>query len=194
MICNGHRTIGLTGYRKVMIMRKLTARELRKYLETKSTTDLVSDIVLFFTQFDGVKEYYSAHLGHGYSEDLLEKYKTIIRKEFFPTRGFGSARLSIARKAITDYKKVSQNLLGLVDLMLFYVEMGVRFTNEYGDITEAFYNSMESVYDGALKLITSNDLHEHFQIRCQKIVTDTRNIGWGFHDTLNDMYQTAFDD
>jgi hypothetical protein len=175
-------------------MPKLTTRELRKYLETKSHTDLVGDIVLFFSQFDGLKEYYSAHLGHGYSEELLEKYKTIIRKEFFPTRGFGSARLSIARKAITDYKKVSQNLLGLVDLMLYYVEMGVRFTNEYGDINEAFYTSMENVYDGALKLITVNDLQEHFQTRCLKMVTETRNIGWGFHDTLNDMYHTTFDD
>src|SRR5947208_2452099 len=111
-------------------MSRLTAREMRKYLESKSHEDLVNDILLFFTQFDGVKEHYSAQLGHGYSEDLLDKYKTVIRKEFFPTRGFGQARLSIARKAINDYKKVSRNLLGLIDLMLFYVEMGVRYTNE----------------------------------------------------------------
>src|SRR4030095_2584945 len=107
------------------MMSKLTTREVRKYLESRSHADLVSDIVLFFTQFDGVKEYYSTQLGHGYSEELLEKHKVVIRKEFFPTRGFGSARLSIARKAINDYKKASRNLLGLVDLMLFYVEMGV---------------------------------------------------------------------
>jgi hypothetical protein len=175
------------------MMGKLTTREVRKYLESKSQADLVSDIVLFFTQFDGVKEYYSTQLGHGYSEDLLEKYKTVIRKEFFPTRGFGSARLSIARKAINDYKKVSRNLLGLIDLMLFYVEMGVRYTNEYGDINEAFYNSMESVYDGVLKLITVNGLQDHYQTRSRKIVTDTRGIGWGFHDALSDMYHTAFD-
>jgi Family of unknown function (DUF6155) len=175
-------------------MSKLTTREVRKYLESKSHADLVSDIVLFFTQFDGVKEYYSTQLGHGYSEELLEKYKTIIRKEFFPTRGFGSARLSIARKAINDYKKVSRNLLGLVDLMLFYVEMGVRYTNEYGDINEAFYNSMESVYDGALKLITTNGLQDQYRTRCHKIVTDTRGIGWGFHDNLSGMYHTVFDD
>ena len=175
-------------------MSKLTTREVRKYLESRSHAELVSDIVMFFTQFDGVKEYYSTLLGHGYSEELLEKYKTVIRKEFFPARGYGSARLSIARKAINDYKKVSRNLLGLVDLMIFYVEMGVRYTNEYGDINEAFYNSMESVYDGALKLIASNGLQDQYQTRCHKIVTDTRDIGWGFHDNLSDMYHTVIDD
>jgi hypothetical protein len=175
-------------------MSKLTTREVRKYLESKSHADLVSDIVLLFSQFDGVKEYYSTLMGHGYSEELLEKYKTVIRKEFFPARGYGSARLSIARRAINDYKKVSRNLLGLVDLMIFYVEMGVRYTNEYGDINEAFYNSMESVYNGALKLITSNGLQDQYRTRCHKIVTDTHDIGWGFHDNLSDMYHTVFDD
>ena len=78
--------------------------------------------------------------------------------------------------------------------MLFYVEMGVRYTNEYGDITAAFYESMESVYDGALKVITANGLQDDYRARCHKMVTDTRSIGWGFHDTLSDMYHTAFDE
>ena len=175
-------------------MSKLNARELRKYLEAQSHADLVTDILRFFTQFDGVKEHYSAHLNHGFSEELLDKYQTIIRKEFFPTRGFGKARLAIARKAINDYKKVSRNLPGLIDLMLFYVEMGVRYTNDYGDINEAFYNSMESVYEGMLKLIATNDLGDHYRTRCYTIVTDTSRIGWGFHEALSSMYHDTFDD
>jgi hypothetical protein len=39
----------------------------------------------------------------------LEKYKAIIKKEFFPARGFGEARLSVARKAVMDYKKLSNS-------------------------------------------------------------------------------------
>jgi len=78
--------------------------------------------------------------------------------------------------------------------MLFYVEMGVRYTNEYGDINEAFYNSMESVYDGALKLITTNGLQDQYRTRCRKIVSDTSDIGWVFHDYLSDTYHDTFDD
>jgi hypothetical protein len=38
--------------------------------------------------------------------------------------------------------------------MLFYVEMGVRYTNQYGDINESFYTSMESMYENATKHIS----------------------------------------
>lgn len=173
-------------------MSKLTAREVRKYLETKTQSELINDIVSFVTKFDGVREFYSAQMGRGFSEELLDKYKAIIRNEFFPARGYGNARLSIARKAVNDYKKLSDNQLGLIDLMLFYVEMGVRFTNEYGDINEAFYISMESMYESALKLIATSGFSGVFQERCHKIVTDTSGIGWGFHDDLGTMYDEMY--
>ncbi len=38
--------------------------------------------------------------------------------------------------------------------MLTHVENGSRFTNEYGDIEESFYNSMEAVLNEAAKLVT----------------------------------------
>jgi hypothetical protein len=78
-------------------------------------------------------------------------------------------------------------------MMLFYVEQGVKFTNAYGDINEAFYNSMESMFDKAVELIRKQDLKELFQQRCQKIVGDTYDIGWGFYDTLSEIYNDAFE-
>jgi hypothetical protein len=174
-------------------MAKITARELRKYLESRPHADLVNDILSFSSQYDGIKEYYSTRMGQGFSDELLDKYKAIIRKEFRLTRNDSLPRLSIARKAINDYKKVSRNLIGLIDLMLFYVESGVVFTNEFGDLYEAFYNSVESVYEGALKLIAVNGLQEQYRSRCRKIVSDTSGIGWGFHDNLSTLFEDAFE-
>ena len=31
-----------------------------------------------------------------------------------------------------------------------------------------------------------------FQKRCYKIVSDTSDMGWGFHDTLSEIYEDAF--
>ena len=76
----------------------------------------------------------------------------------------------------------------LADIMLFYVEMGVKFTNAYGDIDEAFYCSMESMYEQAIKYICEQGLQEQFISRCAKIVEDTDGIGWGFNDTLYALY------
>lgn len=75
--------------------------------------------------------------------------------------------------------------------MIFYVEMGVMFTNQYGDIHERFYLSMESMFETVIKkLHESNDksLFMQFKDRLSAIVNDTDGIGWGFHDNLAGIF------
>ena len=76
--------------------------------------------------------------------------------------------------------------------MMFYVENGVEFTCDYGDIDERFYNSMESMFESTLKFIQKNNLGKDFNTRCKKIVDDTDGIGWGFHDQLGYLYNLYF--
>ena len=143
----------------------------------------------FYKSFDVVKEYYQVQLS-GDDESVLQKYKEIIEHEFFPVseRKDPPARLSVARKAITDYKKLTGSDVNIADIMVYYVETGVRFTNEYGDIDEAFYISMESMYEKALKFIVDKKLTDIFNERLLAIVNDTDGIGWGFHDQLEYLY------
>ncbi|MBN1312729.1 MAG: hypothetical protein JXB30_15040 [Anaerolineae bacterium] len=169
-------------------MAKLTPKQLEKHLKARSHDDLVIDILELFKRIDAVKDFYQLRLSGGPDEDVLERYKAQIKKEFFPARGYGQARLSIAKKPVSEYGKVAYSAQGQVDLMLYYVEMGVKYTNAYGDINEAFYSSMESMFDRACKLITKEGLVKTFADRCVQIVRDTGNIGWGFHDTLSEIY------
>jgi hypothetical protein len=55
-----------------------------------------------------------------------------------------------------------------IDLMLTYVENGTQFTREFGDINEAYYNSLESV------------LHEMRSCYGRKIRRCIRSSGNGF--------------
>lgn len=169
-------------------MKKMSKTILKQYLTQRSKDQLIDDIADLFIKFSVVQDYYQAKMHPVDEEQLLKKYKAVIEREFFPSRGFGKARRSVARKAISDYKKVSGDPVGLADLMLFFVETGVRFTNEYGDIDEPFYNSMESMYQKALQHIFKYDLQYHFDDRCQKIVSQSAHTGWGFHDTLSELF------
>ena len=83
----------------------------------------------------------------------LEKYRRKIVEQFFPARGDGKLKLGEARKAIRDYRKATGNLEGTIDLMLAYVENGTEFTQEFGDINESFYNSLESVLNEMAQLL-----------------------------------------
>ena len=175
-------------------MKKVTVRELRKYLSDRAPEELIDDIVALYTRHDSVKEFYAAQLQGTYNVDTLDKYKSIVRQEFFPARGYGSARLSVARKAVTDYKKIARLPEPVIDLMLYYVEMGVAYTRQYGDIDAPFYLSMESMYESALKLIAQHGLQKELMERCSRIARGTDGMGWGFNDTVVELYDSYFAD
>jgi len=71
--------------------------------------------------------------------------------------------------------------------MLYYVEVGCRFTDEYGDINEPFYNNMESMYESALKFIAKNKEQQQYSERCHQIAKNAVE-GWGFRDQLEGLF------
>jgi len=175
-------------------MKDITPHQLKQYLTQLPPAQLVDDIVDLYKKFAAVKDYYQNRMAPAAGQHLLEKYKAIIQNEFFPTRGFGKLRLAAARKAITEYQKVSDSIPDLADLMLFYVEMGVQFTKTYGDINGPFYDSMETMYERAAKFVAKHNLKEQFAFRFEQIVRKTSGMGWGFHDYLVQVYYEHFDD
>lgn len=161
---------------------------IKNYLNKLSKEELVAELCELESKFIIVHDYFLPKINSHGEKVLLVKYKEIIENEFFPKRGFGKARLSVARKAVTDFKKLHRTKESLSDIMLFYVEVGVSFTNEYGDIDEPFYESMENMYEDTAKYIYENNLWGDFEDRMKKIVSDTENCGWGFCDDLDYIY------
>jgi len=125
---------------------------------------------------------------HGGGE-VLEACRSKIVEQFFPKRGFGKLKLGEARKAIRDYKKATGNVPGTAELLMTYVESGVKFTNEYGDIDERFYSSVESALDELASLLRreARELYPQFRERLTKVEQTSNGIGWGFHDFIADV-------
>ena len=121
--------------------------------------------------------------------EALEKYRGKIVEQFFPARGFGKLKLGEARKAIRDYRKATGNLPGTAELLMTYVENGTRFTHEYGDIDERFYNSVESALDELAALLRgeARGMYPQFSDRLARVEQMTDGIGWGFHDFVADV-------
>ncbi len=67
-------------------------------------------------------------------DDALVPYKETIEQYISPAEPWKHPiRISLARKAISDYRKAVGDSQGLAELMLFYAECGVNFTLEFGD-------------------------------------------------------------
>ena len=160
---------------------------MKKYLLSLNKKQLVDLVAILFKQIPQVNYYFRLQLDEKASNKIVDKYKKSIKNEFFPTRGFGKARLSIARKAVDTFKQVAPRSLLLIDLMFYYVEQGVKYTLEYGDICESFYISMETMFERALELAKKIEGLKNFQERSSEIVFKTCGIGWGFHDRLSEI-------
>jgi hypothetical protein len=170
---------------------KLSLTILKQLLKTKTNAELIEDIASLYKTFPQVKEHYQAKFSGGDDSEIQRKYKNIIRAEFVPgfKKEYPDARVSIARKAISEYKKVAVSKYGIADIMLAYVESGVVYTNEFGDIDEPFYNSMVSMYENTLKFLLKEQMLAEFDDRLFAVVNNTREIGWGFHDDLKYCYE-----
>ena len=168
-------------------MSQISLSQLKKALAGKSTKELIEEIAFVHKSYPAVKNYFTSKYGEGEGA-VIEQYRELIKDEFFPKRGYGKLRLAKAKKAISDFKKISTSPEMVIDLMLFYVEQGVKFTDEYGDINEKFYCSIERVFEDTTKLISKNKLTEKFRSRCSWIVKNACS-GWAFQEGLEWSYQ-----
>jgi len=175
-------------------MENLKLKDLKKYLKEKSDTDLINEIVELVKLYPNVKEYYKAKLIPQSEVEIFQKYKKIIENEFFPDRGFGKLRYSNVNKAIIDYKKLSTNTELIAKLMFCYPEVGIKFTREYGDIDEKFYEAIERAYINALEYVHKNDLQEIFVSQAHELKVKSQDIGWGFSDNMADIYYEYYYD
>jgi hypothetical protein len=84
------------------------------------------------------------------------------------------------------------NLTGTIELMLTYVEQGTAFTLQYGDINEAYYNSLESALNDMVELLVKDGggLYPRFRERILQVSADASGIGWGYGDNVGDLVAT----
>jgi len=174
-------------------MSEVKATELKKFLANLSEVELRGEITELFKLFPVVKEYYKVKLNPAGEKDILEKYKKIIKDEFFPDRGFGKLRYSVMKKALDDFRKISRSPENIAELMISHTEYGVEFTNEYGDIDERFYKNIEGMYEKALKFIFNEHLDQQYGDRLRRIMEAADGIGWGFSDGLCDLYYSYYE-
>ncbi len=72
--------------------------------------------------------------------------------------------------------------------------MMIEYTKAYGDIDEPFYNSLESSFEEACKLIKEEQLEQEYRVDCRRLIDQTYQFGWGLYDGLTYSYNSYLDD
>ncbi len=181
-----------------MARKKRTAyswKDIRSVLKEESHKDLlnlVSDLYALRKENQSF-----LHARFIKDENVLTPYIDAIEQYVSPAEPWKQpVKLSLARKAISDYRKAVGDPEGLAELMLFYAECGVNFTIDFGDIDEPFYNSVESMFSDGLKMLErcEPDTASKLLPRFVKAVQLTKGMGWGFHDSLRDTLEFYYPD
>ncbi len=91
----------------------------------------------------------------------------------------------VTARFVANYRQATGDWLGTLDLMLAFVEAGTRFTNQFGDIDDPFYEGLESMLDDFRELLLAHpELYKQAGLdrRLAKLVRDASWIGWGYGD------------
>ncbi len=126
-------------------------------------------------------------------EALLKKYRQRIVENFFTTDSRGMPDLPnmlLAARPIADYRQLTGDVLGTLDLMLAFVETGTRFTTQYGDIDEPFYEGLELMLDDFRDLLLANPhLYEEgdLSLRLPRLARNAGWMGWGYGDYVTEQ-------
>ena len=170
----------------------LAVTELKKSLKTLKPDELIGVISQLYKNYENVRQVLSVKFSDDTILcDVLEEYKDKMHTMFFPQSMKHLPALKEIKKLITEFTKVTDKSLYIIDLMLYYVECGTEFTNTFGDIDEPFYNSMCSVFGNVVGKLNSQknaSVYCHLKKRLQKLVEETNEIGWGYGDFISGNY------
>ena len=163
-------------------------KELNK-LDKKKLADMVLELC---KKNKSVKEYFDFFFQPNEIE-LFQKYKDKVFDSFFPRRG-SRTKLKDAQLAISDFKRLEPSKNLQADLMLFYVECGVKLSGDFGGFDETLDKSTIRMCAQAFELMRKESLLEIFIERADKIMQAADGMGAGFDDALFDLNLNYFAD
>ena len=170
--------------------------EIKKRLTEKSDKELLSIISPCYKASDEVKFYLTSLVVNDEEADrILMELKERLSQAFWATAKNGrplGPNLKEAKKILSDVKKVTNKPETILNFMLDYVEHGVEFTNNYGDIWEGYYLNIEGMFGSLGEYLIKNVDEINIAVtmtRIEEIVNKSNGIGWGFYDNLLDMYE-----
>ncbi|MFA9558175.1 DUF6155 family protein [Evansella sp. AB-rgal1] len=176
-------------------MTTLKVGELNKALKDLNQKELIQLIADLYKVNKDAQQFLSAKfLGETAVEASFTSAKRKIQDEFFPNRGEGKLRLSVAKKAISDFKKLTNDSQRTVDLMLYYVELGTEFSHTYGYIDDSFYSSMVSMYEKVVDECIKDEKHYHsLNQRMYNVLTMSQDDNYSYAIAIESLYLSIED-
>jgi hypothetical protein len=172
----------------------MSKTELKKHLLSLTKEQVVEQLLSLYDACKPAKEYFEYFLNPNEKEQF-EKYKAIVVNEFYPKGKYVEAktRFSVAKKAIADFRSLNPSPELIGDLMVTLAEQSCKYTFDFGDMSEQYYNSAATNFELALKFLQKNGLLDQFKLRCQDCVKYAEPCGYGFADEIGELFYRYYE-
>ena len=165
--------------------------QLKKLLNSMDKSDIISLMLEMYDTKKEIKEYLDYYTSPNEKEQFL-KYKKIIQKEYSLNMSEPNTRLSVAKKAISDFSKLKPSPILEAELMIYLVECGCKYTYNYGDMWEGFYDGMVNNFIRALKFMQKHSLLTEFRINAENCVKWASPCGYGFAGEIEGLFHEYY--
>jgi hypothetical protein len=130
------------------------------------------------------------HARFGLGEDILKPYKETIDRWLYPDvfRKQGTS-VAKAKQAISDYKKAVGEPGGLAELMVFYCELAVGFSNDFGNNDESYFNALVRMFEQAFSMANTlpSSGRDALIVRLERVSHTSHNFGYGVGDYMDSI-------
>lgn len=117
----------------------MTSSEIKRKLAALDKKELLSIFYEVLSLRKENEEWLDKKLAGVNSPETIDYFKKKIRKCIFNGK---KPDLQGAKKAISDFRKIYNKEEHIIDLMIFYVEIGTELSDKYGDMYEQFYTTV----------------------------------------------------
>lgn len=156
----------------------MSKRAFKKYIRSLEKENLEEQILDLYNRFDDVKVFYNFVFNPN-EDKLIKEAKFKISKEYFPPNNRRpKKRRSVAHKLIKHFLKLEMEPHSLADVMFYNIEVAQAYSNDKGNLTEAFEKSMLKSYEQAAEYVISNGISSEFGSRINKIAEEAEAQKW----------------
>jgi regulator of replication initiation timing len=165
--------------------------ELKNHLRELKHETLVKQIAELYRKYEPVKEHYDLYLTQNENE-LLKLYKQRIREYLRPQPGEKTKEV-LAEKAIREFKKPQTSIRAQIELRLFFVECGVRYSIKHEGVSDNYCIGLVNQFQIILDLLAKNNLLDEFEKRALRILNQTYKGYWEFYHYIFEIYNRHYE-
>ncbi|MBK8519000.1 MAG: Dna2/Cas4 domain-containing protein [Saprospiraceae bacterium] len=154
------------------------SKQILKQLISKMSPSEMSEFILdIYTNSKHCREYIDHFINPEKGKDVLEKYKKLILKEFYPNNpSNANLNFSIAKKVIKDFAALQPDPIYLGELMMYLPELACKYTNDHGDMYSMYYTKTESCFSEALFYISKHGILTTFNEHAKRCFTELAQV------------------